>query len=123
MKIISGIYQIKNKYNGKIYIGKTNNLHRRKKEHFRALKKGTHTCKAFQSDYNNATNKNNFEISLLNNQNTRKAEITEMKKIGKSNLYNYQDLDAIGYETDPNLNEFYSRIHLNYQTFKPPIIR
>ena len=37
----SGIYKITNEINGKFYIGSTKDLNRRKKDHFRLLKKGT----------------------------------------------------------------------------------
>lgn len=48
MKI--GIYKITNQINGKIYIGSSKDLIRRKKEHFRLLKKGTR-CKGFYLKY------------------------------------------------------------------------
>lgn len=39
---LGGLYEIRNTVNGKIYIGSTNNLLRREKEHFKELRKGEH---------------------------------------------------------------------------------
>jgi group I intron endonuclease len=47
----SGIYRIVNLKNGKFYIGSTNNLYRRKKDHFTLLKKGKNHCKILQRAY------------------------------------------------------------------------
>ena len=44
----SGIYFIKSSINGKIYIGETNNLNRRKIRHFTDLNSGNHTNKYLQ---------------------------------------------------------------------------
>jgi group I intron endonuclease len=48
----SGIYKITNIVNNKFYIGSTNNLYRRKREHFRLLKQGKNHCKLLQRAYN-----------------------------------------------------------------------
>jgi len=47
----SGIYQIRNLDNGKIYIGKAVNLKRRKSQHFHSLSKGTHPNKYMQNAF------------------------------------------------------------------------
>lgn len=46
----SGIYIIKNKINGKIYIGKSYRMNQRLKEHVRNLRKGT-SSKLLQKDF------------------------------------------------------------------------
>jgi len=46
-----GIYCIKCLKNGKSYIGKSFNVHRRLSEHFKELKKGIHSIKDLQNDY------------------------------------------------------------------------
>ena len=51
----SGIYQIRNKVNGKLYIGSTSNFVRREKEHFnhgRCLKKCNHVNPYLQNAFN-----------------------------------------------------------------------
>ena len=47
-----GIYKIINIKNNKFYIGSTNNLKRRKKDHFSLLKKNKNHCKILQRAYN-----------------------------------------------------------------------
>lgn len=51
-KISSGIYQIKNKINGKLYIGSAVDLLKRKSHHFWHLRKGIHGNGHLQSAYN-----------------------------------------------------------------------
>jgi group I intron endonuclease len=48
---ISGIYQIKNKTNGKSYIGSSINIRLRWKDHRRKLRKGIHHSKHLQSSF------------------------------------------------------------------------
>ncbi len=48
-----GIYGIVNKQEKKVYIGKSNDIERRWKEHKNELSKGTHRNKALQESYNN----------------------------------------------------------------------
>jgi len=48
----SGIYCIKNITNGKIYVGKSTHLYRRKYQHFTALKKNKHTNTYLQASFN-----------------------------------------------------------------------
>lgn len=48
----SGIYQIRNLASGKVYIGSAVNLHRRRKDHFVALRAGKHHCSPLQHSWN-----------------------------------------------------------------------
>jgi group I intron endonuclease len=48
----AGIYQIVNTKNGNVYIGSSNDLNRRKSQHFYCLKNGTHTNPKLQAAYN-----------------------------------------------------------------------
>lgn len=48
----SGIYQIRNTYNQKVYVGRASNLIKRKSAHFSALKFNKHTNPHLQSSYN-----------------------------------------------------------------------
>jgi group I intron endonuclease len=61
--MVSGVYGIKCLANDKIYIGSTNNLKRRKKEHFNNLKNRKHN-KSLLEDYNKF-GKDNFSFLLL----------------------------------------------------------
>lgn len=48
----SGIYCIINTVNKKCYVGQSNNVYRRRKQHFSALKAGKHENWVMQFDYN-----------------------------------------------------------------------
>ena len=48
----SGIYQIRNLVNSKIYVGSAVNLHKRALSHFNALKRNAHANKKLQGAYN-----------------------------------------------------------------------
>ena len=65
----SGIYQIRNKVNGKLYIGSTCNFKKRKSEHFnvgKCLKKGNHHNRYLQRSFNKyGENSFVFEIIFL----------------------------------------------------------
>lgn len=62
MIVSSGIYKITNLINGKFYIGSTNNIARRKREHLsRGVPKGNSIIKAAILKYG----RNNFDISIL----------------------------------------------------------
>lgn len=52
-EIRCGIYRIKNLKTGKIYIGQSNDIRSRIKNHIKNLTCGTHTNKGLQEDYDN----------------------------------------------------------------------
>lgn len=60
-----GIYQIRNIRNGKIYIGSSKNLDKRKYQHFRALKNKSHFNAYLQNAYNECSENFVFEILLI----------------------------------------------------------
>lgn len=47
----SGIYKITNLKNGKIYVGQSQNIYRRREQHFVALRHGSHENHEMQKDY------------------------------------------------------------------------
>lgn len=85
-KNISGIYLIKNKVNGKLYVGSAVNIHKRYLQHSRALKGGYHGNKKLA----NAVSKYGFEsfvFSVLEITSTDKEALisTEQKWINVLN--------------------------------------
>lgn len=60
----SGIYKIKNRANGKFYIGSTNSFSLRWSTHRGQLRSGNHTNKHLQSAWNKY-GENNFEFEVL----------------------------------------------------------
>lgn len=86
---IKCVYGIKNKVNGKMYIGSTKNLRSRRYQHYSKLKGNYHRNKELQKDYNKY-GKENFEFVIIKKV---KDEIdlikTERKEIGsRENIYN-----------------------------------
>lgn len=49
---VSGVYAIKQLSNDIVYIGSTNDILNRWRQHFSALNKGSHECKQLQQDFN-----------------------------------------------------------------------
>lgn len=48
----SGIYKITNLTNGKVYVGQSKNIYLRRKQHFTALRRGSHENREMQRDWN-----------------------------------------------------------------------
>lgn len=94
----SGIYCIKNIINQKLYIGKSNNLLKRKNQHFRQLALNAH----FNQHLQNAYNKygcNNFEftvIEYIEPQNLLAREQYYIDLYGVKNLYNISPIAGQG---------------------------
>lgn len=47
---LSGIYKITNLTNGKVYVGQSQNIFMRRKQHFTQLRRGVHENKQMQED-------------------------------------------------------------------------
>ena len=63
----SGVYQIRNTVNGKVYIGSAKHFNKRKSQHFHYLKTNKHHSQKLQRSYNKYGIQNFvFEISILN---------------------------------------------------------
>lgn len=65
------IYQIKNKLNGKLYIGQTTNFDKRKYYHLYDLKRNKHRNKDLQSDWDEL-GEDSFEFSIIETCNKSK---------------------------------------------------
>lgn len=59
-----GVYQIKNKVNGKVYIGSSKNIYERWKQHIKKLNKGNHDGEHFQNAWN-LYGADNFEFTII----------------------------------------------------------
>ncbi len=86
----SGIYRILNKTNGKVYIGKSKRIEKRRKEHFWRLRDNKHYCRHLQSAYN-LYGENNFEFSILLEVDKCMLDYYEYKFLSsaRNNCYNH----------------------------------
>lgn len=78
-----GVYMIKNKVNGKYYVGSSIDVESRWKQHIKGLTENTHSNKHLQNAWNKY-GEFNFEFSVLEEtdlQNLRKRETYYLKKL------------------------------------------
>ena len=88
-----GIYSIKNVKNNKVYIGSSNNIEKRIKDHFRNLKNNRHSNQYLQNAYNKYGNESFiFEIlevfDKINKYDLLKVESNYLNKVEFKQLYN-----------------------------------
>ena len=117
MEKIKGIYMIKNKVNGTIYIGKSVNINARLKGHFSELEKGNGN-KKIQKDYD-IHGSNPFETKVLEvvdlSVNLEERETFYIQKFNSiSKGYNCKTAKSEGYNgLATSLNDKYFKIMLN----------
>lgn len=90
----SGIYQIRNLVNGKVYVGSTVNLHRRALAHFNKLQHHNHHSIKLQRAYNKyGLDKLTFEV----------LEYVEEENLLEREQYYIDTLEAVsnGYNINP----------------------
>lgn len=80
--IKSGVYQIVNLINGKVYVGSSINLARRKNEHARHLRDGKHHSSYLQRAYNKY-GRNCFKFEVLEYADTDRLKEVEQHYINK----------------------------------------
>lgn len=95
MKRIAGIYKITNIINNKIYIGSSNNIYKRKREHFSSLRNGTHCNIHLQRAYN-IHGKSNFKFEIV-----EICEEKDLLKIEQIYLDKYFDKGINCYNENP----------------------
>lgn len=99
-----GIYKITNSYNGKIYVGQSQDIEKRIEQHLTALQKKKHENKNMQKDYNNYALSFSFEVieecplSLLNE--AEKRWIAHFKS--DDSRYGYNQNKGGGYKHRKN---------------------
>lgn len=101
MEIVSGIYQIRNKIDGKIYIGSSKNIHVRWNSHISAFKRGDHANihlqKAWEKYGSDA-----FEFSILERVN----DLNNLKNREQYWMDKLQPFGSIGYNMCPTTNSY-----------------
>ena len=81
-----GVYKITNDQTGEVYIGQTNNLHYREKQHREDLASGNHHNRRMQQDYNKG---NTFSFEVLEYVNGSRDQLykREMAQIRNHNSF------------------------------------
>lgn len=97
MNIVSGIYVIRNKSNGKIYIGSSKNIRSRVNSHYSALRRGAHCNRHLQGAWDQY-GENNFEDKILERCETDKLLEREQHWIKVLNVTD----QSIGYNISAN---------------------
>jgi group I intron endonuclease len=93
----SGIYQIRNESNGRLYIGSAKEFKARYKQHIASLTKGTHHNKFLQNDFNKCgTDAFVFEVLEVTTGSTVERRIIEESYLNKffdkcTNCYNVKN--------------------------------
>lgn len=85
------VYIIRNKYNGKVYVGSTKNIKPRLRNHFNRLKAGTHVNRKLQKDFiRYGKSEEVFKTYVATTAKTRKKaeEFEQIFMDGFVNLYN-----------------------------------
>lgn len=113
-----GIYQIVNKVNGKVYIGRSKDIHKRWKSHISNLNKGKHINKALQQDWNEYE-EDNFDFEVIrtcNEDELNYAELEEIFKIDEDRRYNNSNIkDEFVMSM---INEGYQKFKIDYKNKK-----
>jgi len=89
-----GVYKITNDQTGEVYIGQTNNLYLRKKQHMEDLSSGSHHNRRMQQDYNRG---NTFSFEVLEYVNGSRNELYQREK---AQIRNHNSFYA-GYNQTP----------------------
>lgn len=97
MAKINGVYMIKNKINGKVYIGSSNNITHRWSSHKNDLNKNKHHSRHLQTSWNKY-GKENFEFKILEEIDEGRLCEIEQKYI---DFYNSCERNK-GYNINPN---------------------
>jgi len=132
-----GVYCIKCLKNGKSYIGKSFNVHRRLSEHFKELNEEIHSIKDLQNDYNlykeyfiygvvrysSYSNLHEDEVSAIKNMNSIKhgynSEIPILKKVesfsykGKVKIYDGNSNNLLAIAEDINAASLVLRVAIS----------
>ena len=96
-----GIYKIVNTYNGKVYIGQTQDIEQRHMQHFTKLEHGNHPNKQMQKEYNLYKKYFTFSLveecplSLLNRAEKHWIEYYKSNNV----LYGYNQNGGGGYKS------------------------
>ena len=109
------LYEIKNKINGKRYIGRTKNIKARWNRHLSELRKNKHHCLYLQRAWNKY-GEDNFEFSIIDSRETleeiKELESSYINVLDNSKLYNVSRMssggDLISYH--PNRDEITEHI-------------
>lgn len=105
---LKGIYKITNTENGKMYIGRSENIEARFITHITQLKDGTHSNWKLQNAYNLLKDKSRLRFEIL-------EEIKDSNLLPIVEQYYYDKYNV--YENGYNLSRFADKPTYDYQTY------
>lgn len=106
---ISGIYQIKNIVSGKLYVGSSNIVQKRRSQHLRELRKGIHSNLKLQNAWNKY-GESNFEFSIIETCEVEDLQTREQFYISSMfPFYNIADVVGIPYAPKAGSTEAFDR--------------
>ncbi len=116
MSIVSGIYVIRNKTNGKIYIGSSKNIRRRMHEHRSELRRGIHDNDHLQKAWRKY-GEDAFEFEVL--EQCEVAMLIEREQYWLDvtdtsityNIAKFVAATTLGYKHTPETKAFISKLH------------
>lgn len=97
---MSGIYLISNSKNGKVYVGSSKNVEKRKKQHFKDLENNTHHSAKLQRSYNVTRDRSVFQFSVI-------EEVNDLKSLVEREQYYIELYNA--YTDGYNCSKFAER--------------
>lgn len=105
---MKGIYKITNTENGKMYIGRSENIEARFITHITQLKDGTHSNWKLQNAYNLLKDKSRLQFEIL-------EEIKDSNLLPIAEQYYYDKYNV--YENGYNLSRFADKPSYDYETY------
>lgn len=105
---LKGIYKITNTENGKMYIGRSENIEARFITHITQLKDGTHSNWKLQNAYNLLKDKSRLRFEIL-------EEIKDSNLLPIAEQYYYDKYNV--YENGYNLSRFADKPSYDYETY------
>lgn len=107
-----GVYLITNTVNGKVYVGSSDNIKRRRREHYSRLKKQTHCNRYLQRAFNKY-GESSFIFNVI-----CYSEVSEIRRIENELIVEYKSYDnQVGYNIETTEDDTYYKKESKKETY------